>query len=100
MTKPTVTTVEILLAKLSAYPPQTRVVVNGYEGGYDDITTIQLRPIALHVNSQDYMGTHDDPDDAGQVTEQAVVLSGRNRLGENIGDEVSSENSAKKKGDK
>ena len=55
-------TVGELVRLLSAYPEDLRVVVDGYEGGYDDLVAerIQRLPIGLHVNAARWDGPHDD----------------------------------------
>lgn len=55
-------TVGELIELLGAHPPDLRVVVQGYEGGYDDLTppaVLSLR-LALDVDDRDYMGDHED----------------------------------------
>lgn len=38
-------TIRDLLSHLAQYPPDTRVVVGGYEGGYNDITILENHPV-------------------------------------------------------
>ena len=58
----------------SEYPPDTRVVASGYEGGYNDITL--LKTIQLQLDA--YMGQHDD----AEAGEPALLLFGENQLSE------------------
>ena len=57
-------TIGALIRLLSEYPPNLRVVVDGYEGGYDDLSVRQLQRIriALGVGEEDWFGDHDDPE--------------------------------------
>ena len=71
------------LIKLQAeYPADMRVVVNGYEEGYDDLSREQLTlvKISLNTGARDYVGTHGDVDYVAQERmsgleiEEALVL--------------------------
>lgn len=55
-------TVRELIDILHDYPPDLRVVVNGYEDGYDDLTPSQLDvvEIALNVGRNSWEGDHLD----------------------------------------
>ena len=57
-------TVKDLVRLLAEYPPDLRVVVDGYEGGYDDLSEGQLRKIriALNVGDAEWVGDHEEPD--------------------------------------
>lgn len=73
-------TIRDLLSHLAQYPPRHRVVVGGYEGGYNDITilkTIQLQPDA---HTEWYLGQHDEAEQG----EPALLLAGENRLSEDF----------------
>ena len=56
-------TVNELVQLLAAYPADLRVVVNGYEDGYDDLSPeqISLVKIALNTGTHDWEGKHGDP---------------------------------------
>jgi len=54
-----------LIKRLSKLDPDARVLVLGYEGGYEDIDPdldIQETHIALNVRKKSLMGPHDDAD--------------------------------------
>ena len=52
-----------LIRLLEQHPPDLRVVVNGYEDGYDDLTPEQLSlvKIALNTGNHPWEGQHGDP---------------------------------------
>ena len=56
-------TVNELLELLKDYSPDLRVVVNGYEEGYDDLSPEQLSVIrvALDTGKRRWEGRHGDP---------------------------------------
>jgi hypothetical protein len=74
-------TIQELLQHLAQFPPDTRVVVGGYEGGYNDITIYKTIQIQLDARTEWYMGQHDDAE-AGEVSELALLLDGENQLSE------------------
>jgi len=51
-------TIKELIEKLQQFPPETRVVVAGYEGGFNDIAWVDGLDIALNVHTEDYYGAH------------------------------------------
>jgi len=57
------TTVSQLIESLKSFPPETRVVVPGYEGGYDDADLDpELFYLDLYVNNKEdtwYYGCHE-----------------------------------------
>lgn len=57
-------TVNDLIQLLSDHPPDLRVVVDGYEEGYDDLSPEQLRLVKISLNTgrHEYVGTHGDVD--------------------------------------
>ena len=57
-------TVQQLIDLLGNHPPDMRVVVNGYEGGYDDLSPRQIAQIkiALNAGSSEWEGKHEEPD--------------------------------------
>ena len=56
-------TVGQLVELLQGYPQDLRVVVNGYEDGYDDLSPEQVSAvrIALNTGKHDWEGRHGDP---------------------------------------
>ena len=54
--------VKELIEKLGEYPQDMRVVVQGYEDGYDDLTRSQIgsRKIALNTGKHSWEGMHGD----------------------------------------
>ena len=71
-------TVADLITVLRGYPSDLRVVVNGYEEGYDDLAPEQITriKIALNTGKHHWEGTHGHADDAkGKAAiVEAVVL--------------------------
>ena len=57
-------TVGQLTRLLQNHPQDMRVVVDGYEDGYDDLTPKQLRVVKLSLNTgtREYVGAHGDID--------------------------------------
>jgi hypothetical protein len=68
------TTIAELIEKLREFPQDARVIVNGYEGGYEDVTGVNAIPIKLNVHTEDYYGPHDDPV-RGDADETAILIS-------------------------
>ncbi len=62
-------TVQTLKELLSKYPDNLRVVVNGYEDGYDDLARerISVRKIQLNTKAKDWEGQHSDFDSLNQA---------------------------------
>ena len=71
-------TVNELLQLLKGYSPDLRVVVNGYEEGYDDPSPEQLSVIrvALNTGKSRWEGQHGDPKERtdGEIIAEALVL--------------------------
>ena len=70
-------TVPELIRLLASHPADMRVVVNGYESGYDDLSPeqISVAHIRLNTGKQDWEGGHGDVDDkpSGLVDDSPVV---------------------------
>ncbi len=67
-----------LIQLLAQYPPNLRVVVNGYEDGYDDLSPEQVSSvkIALNTGKHRWEGQHGDPDgqtDADDIVEALIL---------------------------
>ena len=72
-------TVKELISALQNYPPDTRVVVLGYESGYDDITIVKQVAIMPEEKPVWYKGRYDDaPPEKADQAEHAVLVYGRN----------------------
>ena len=75
-------TVAELIQLLQRHPQDMRVVIDGYEEGYDDLTPEQLQmvKISLNTGTREYVGTHGDADYlpkeklAGLEVEKALAL--------------------------
>ena len=71
-------TVNELLQLLKGYSPDLRVVVNGYEEGYDDLSPEQLSVIrvALNTGRSRWEGQHGDPKERtdGEIIAEALAL--------------------------
>ena len=76
-------TVEELIRLLETCPPGLRVVVNGYEEGYDDLSPEQVSVVSIlpDVGKEWWQGRHGDARDHSQQaprrggSENALVLS-------------------------
>jgi len=55
-------TVAELIAKLQEMPQDARVVIDGYEGGLEDVSTVQTTSIALNRNEPGIFGPHEEWD--------------------------------------
>jgi len=68
-----------LITALHTYPPDARVVVLGYESGYDDITKVKAIAIVPEESPSWYNGRYDDaPTDKAEQAERVVLVYGRN----------------------
>ena len=72
-------TVSELITSLQKYPSDARVVVLGYEEGYDDISLIKQIAIEPMENPMWCKGRYDDaPPEQAATAGKAVLLYGRN----------------------
>lgn len=53
-------TVAELIKKLQMFPPSVRVLVKGYEGGWDNPEEPKLQLTHLDIREDDYMGSHEE----------------------------------------
>ncbi len=70
-------TVSELIETLKAHPGDLRVVVNGYEEGYDGLSPgqISVRRIALNTGVEDWEGQHGEADDVpADASEPAKIV--------------------------
>ncbi|MDE0041500.1 MAG: hypothetical protein OXT74_05660 [Candidatus Poribacteria bacterium] len=67
-------TVKALKELLNQYPGNLRVVVDGYEDGYDDLAQecISVRKIQLNTKTKDWEGQHSDFDSLNQAEAEAA----------------------------
>jgi hypothetical protein len=71
-------TIKELIAELEKHPPETRVVVSGYEDGVDDISRLWL----VHITPAAKPNPHEGRWEIEQAGEPAILLFGRARDGE------------------
>jgi hypothetical protein len=71
-------TIKELIDQLEAYPPGTRVVVRGYENGYNDVDKLVLRKIHLHKKAQWWDGRYSDSEASSAI--EAVEIFGNNNI--------------------
>lgn len=64
-----------LIAELQKIPPNARMVVAGYQGGYRDVGSVSPCPIRLDANVDWYLGPHEDPLEGTEPDETAYLLS-------------------------
>ena len=64
-----------LIAELQKLPPETRVVVSGYEEGFDDISRLSPISITPKPNTKAWEGRLQ----ANEPGEAAVLIFGRGR---------------------
>jgi hypothetical protein len=78
-------TVQELCDRLSKFPPDTPVVVKGYEGGFNDVNEIELLEMQLNVNTIWFYGAHGANDHQHELIEgiamtPVVYLHGVNHI--------------------
>jgi len=69
-------TIEALIHELSKHQPQTRVVVQGYEDGFDDISKVLSLAVEKNPDDAWYYGRLIKSDGDGET---AVLLMGTSR---------------------
>lgn len=69
--------VRAMIDLLKEYPEDMRVVVSGYEQGYDDLSPEQISviPLALNTGVHDWEGEHGDPEDHVTTSQEAVTTT-------------------------
>lgn len=70
-------TIQELIDKLKTFPPETLVVVRGYEEGYNDISILKEISLELDANEEWYYGQHTISKDSNAP--KAIVLLGENK---------------------
>jgi hypothetical protein len=66
--------VKELISCLSQVDPYMRVVVNGYEGGYDELDITQIVNIAPNLNKEDKWWDGEFSESVDSVSEAAILL--------------------------
>lgn len=74
--------VKELIELLGEYPSEMRVVVQGYEDGYDDASSLNVsrKQVKLNAGTEDWVGDHLDFDPAydrqvdGDVIETVIAV--------------------------
>jgi hypothetical protein len=68
-------TVKELIEKLKSYPAEVRVLVDGYEGGFSEISAVSKTKVKLNANTESYNGPHEEIEGA----DTAVVVIRRSQ---------------------
>lgn len=67
-----------LINFLSKFEPSTRVMVRGYERGYDDLKDVKEKDVVLNVNNEWWYGKHEIldrvPKGNNKETIKAIIL--------------------------
>jgi len=53
-----------LIEKLKSYPNDLKVLVDGYEGGFSEISVVTKTKVKLNTNTESYNGPHDEVEGA------------------------------------
>lgn len=69
-------TVKDLIQKLSNFPSDLRVLVEGYEGGLSDILNIKQVQVALNQHKEDWLGPHEE--DPNSKDNAVIILRSPN----------------------
>jgi len=73
-------TAEELIAQLQELPPETPVLVEGYETGFDDIVELTPEQVVRYRHAQEWDGEYQTPDRFSNPeigVRQAAVIRGR-----------------------
>ena len=70
-------TAQELIKQLQTLAPETKIVVRGYEDGYNDILKLRLVKIKLNESKEWYYGEYEDNSEENSI--EAVELFGDNR---------------------
>lgn len=57
-------TIKELKEKINSYPDDLRVLVDGYEGGFSEISEVKKTKVKLNIHTESYYGPHEDTEDA------------------------------------
>ncbi len=72
--------IEELVQQLQSYPKNSRVIVQGYEDGYDEITTIKKISIQPNPSHEWYNGKYISSDNV--ASETAILIFNADRFRE------------------
>lgn len=70
-------TIEELIKKLGQCDKNLRVVIQGYEGGYDDVSDLKTLNLVLNVNKQEYLGHHEEASQENTGEQALLLISNR-----------------------
>jgi hypothetical protein len=70
-------TISELMQKLKTLDPETKIVIRGYEDGYNDILTVRTVKIKPIVDAYWYLGEYEDSKDTDAIS--AAELYGENK---------------------
>ena len=68
-----------MIEKLKTFPAGAQVLVQGYEGGYDDIVRIEGKTVIKNPEAAEYYGEYDDAENSGKGAAESVVIMGNRR---------------------
>jgi len=71
-------TVKELIDALSKMPENQNVVVDGYEGGFCDISSLKKIKVKLNVHEESYYGPHEESSDADTEVIKIVRIENPN----------------------
>lgn len=71
--------VKDLIEKLKIFPAGTQVLVQGYEGGYDDIIRLEEKMVIKNLDAAEYYGEYDDAENSVQSSDKSVLIVGNRR---------------------
>jgi hypothetical protein len=62
-----------LIDQLKQYPADLKIVVEGYENGFDDLETIKNVSLVLHPDKKYWDGKYDESADPISITAIALI---------------------------
>lgn len=62
-----------LIEKLQQFDPEMMVVLDGYEGGVDELKYVQSANVALNFNEEGYYGKHEPVTDGYLTAEEQKI---------------------------
>ena len=70
-------TVRAMVDLLRSYPEDMRVVVSGYEQGYDDLSPEQVTviPVILDSGTHQWEGQHGNPEDSPKTSQEPASIT-------------------------